>query len=91
MGDEQLDRTLKSVGMSCFVKYYEHADDPALAQRIRDTDRRYSQKSCQTRSSHIRSIVVKHRRGHDALAIIRDSDRVAPETRRKAAELLTQF
>lgn len=81
--------TLNSVGKACFVKYYEHANDPALAQLIRDTDR-YCPTACRTRASGIRRIIVKHRRGNDALAIIKDSNKVDPETRKKAVALLDQ-
>ena len=30
MNDQQLIRTLNSVGKACFVKYYERASDPSL-------------------------------------------------------------
>ena len=87
MNDQQLIRALNSVGKACFVKYYEHADDPALPQRIRDAEP-YTRKSCQSRASHLRSI-IKHGRGKDALAIIANS-KADPETRKRAAALLAQ-
>lgn len=87
MNDQPLTKRLYRVGMECFVKYYEHADDPALAQRIQDADG-YSPASCQTRASGIRSIVVLHGRGKDALAIIANAEKVKPEARKKAEYLL---
>ncbi len=88
MNDQQLIRTLNSVGKACFVKYYEHAGDPALAQRIAEAEP-YTHKSCQTRSSHLRSI-IRYRRGKDALSIIANSRNVEPEARKKAVALLDQ-
>lgn len=88
MNDQQLIRTLNSVGKACFVRYYERADDPALVQRIEETEP-YTHKSCQSRSSHLRSI-IKHGRGKDALAIIANSRNVDATTRTKAAALLAQ-
>ena len=87
MNDLQLTGTLKSIGKACFVKYYEHADDPALHQRIRDAEG-YSPVTCRTRASGIRSI-IKHGRGKDALAITANS-KADTETRKKAAALLAQ-
>ena len=89
MNDQQLIRTLNSVGKACFVRYYERAHDASLAQRIRDADG-YSPVACQTRASGIRSIVIRHGRGKDALSIIANSRNVAPEARKRAAALLAQ-
>ncbi len=88
MNDQQLIRALNSVGKACFVKYYEHADDPALPQRIRDAEG-YSPVACRIRASGIRSIIIRHGRGKDALAIIANS-KADPEARKKAAALLAQ-
>lgn len=88
MDDQQLIRTLNSVGKACFVKYYEHADDPALVQRIEEAEP-YTYKSCQSRSSHLRSI-IRHGRGKDALAIIANADKVKAEARKKADALLAR-
>ena len=89
MNDQQLVRTLNSVGKACFVRYYERAGDPTLHQRIRNADG-YSPVACQTRASGIRSIVVLHGRGKDALSIIANSRNVEPEARKRAAALLAQ-
>ena len=89
MNDQQLIRTLNSVGKECFVKYSERAYDASLPQQIRDADG-YSPVACQTRASGIRSIVVLHGRGEDALEIIANAGKVKPEARKKAAALLVR-
>ena len=90
MNDQQLVRTLNSVGKACFVRYYERAADASLPQRIRDADG-YSPVACQTRASGIRSIVIRHGRGKDALSIIANSRKVDAEARNNAAALLGQL
>ena len=86
MNDQQLIRTLNSVGKACFVRYYEHADAPSLDQRIRDGD---GYETYRQRASGIRSI-IRHGRGEDSLAIIAKSRRVDAETRKKAGDLLAR-
>lgn len=88
MNDLQLTRNLITVGKACFVKYYEHADTPALAQRIEQAEP-YTQKSCRSRASHLCSI-IRHGRGKDALEIIANSGKVDAETRKKASALLAR-
>ena len=86
MDDHALEITLRSMGKACFVKYYEHADDPALADRMKEAEP-YTRKSCQSRASCLRRI-IRHGRGKDALANIANSEKLGMETRRKAAALL---
>ena len=62
--------------------------DASLPQRIRDVD---GYKTYRQRASEIRSIVVKHGRGKDALKIIANSRNVDAATRKKAAALLAQL
>ena len=88
MDDHQLETALRSMGKACFVKYYERADDPALAQRMKEEEP-YTYKSCQSRVSCLRRI-IRHGRDRDALRIIADSGKLDLETRRKAAALLAQ-
>lgn len=87
MDDHQLETTLRSMGKACFVKYYEHADAPALADRMKEAEP-YTRKSCQSHASCLRRI-IRHGRGKDALANIANSEKLGMETRRKAAALLT--
>ena len=86
MDDHALEITLRSMGKACFVKYYEHADDPALADRMKKAEP-YTRKSCQSRASCLRRI-IRHGRGKDALANIANSEKLGMETRRKAAAML---
>lgn len=86
MDNHALEITLRSMGKACFVKYYEHAGDPALADRIKEAEP-YTHKSCQSRASCLRRI-IKHGRDRDALAVIADSGKLDLETRQKAAALL---
>ena len=87
--DQQLEITLRSMGKACFVKYYEHGDDPALAQRIEEAEP-YTRKSCQSRASCIRR-VIRCGRGEDALENIANSGKLDMGTRQRAAALLAQL
>ena len=50
----------------------------------------YTPASCETRASGISNIVVRDKRGKDALAIIANAGKVCAEARKKAAALLAQ-
>ena len=89
MDDQQLEITLWSMGKACFVKYYEHADDPALAQRIEESEP-YTRKSCRKRASCLRR-VIRCGRGEDALENIANSSKLDMGTRQRAAALLAQL
>lgn len=89
MDNRQLEITLRSMGKACFVKYYEHADDPALPERMKAAEP-YTYKSCQSRASCLRR-VIRCGRGEDALENIANSDKVDVETRQKAAALLAKL
>lgn len=86
MNDQQLAQRLKTVGKACFVRYYEHADDPSLPQRIRDAD---GYVTYEIRASGICNI-IRQGRGKDALEIIANSRNVDAETRKRAAALLAR-
>ena len=91
MNDSQLQRNLDSVGKECFVTYYELFNNPLLAnqdiaEKIRQ-DRGYTWKSCQSRTSHARSI-IREGRARDALERISASDRVRDWRIRDKAALL---
>ena len=88
MNAQQLIRTLNSVGKACFVRYYECADDPALAQRIEEAEP-YTRKSCRSRVRRLR-MIIRNGRGEDALAIIAKSRNVDAETRKRADDLLAR-
>ena len=91
MNEQQLLRTLNSVGMRCFVKYFRQFCDPSLsnedvAAQMHEAER-YSPKTCRIRVSSARRI-IRAGRGRDALTIIANS-RADARTRQEAARLLT--
>ena len=91
MNDNQLRRNLTSVGKECLVTYFEQFNNPQLsnqdiAEQIQK-DRGYTWKSCQSRTSHARSI-IREGRARDALENISDSGRVRDQRIRDKAALL---
>ena len=73
MNDHQLQRNLQSVGMACFVKYFDELANPSLPNRtviqiLREREL-YTEKSCQSRVSTARSI-IQAGRAADALLLI---------------------
>lgn len=88
MDDQELETALRKMGKACFVRYYEHADDPALAQRIEEAES-YSYNSCRTRVRHLRNI-IRHGCGRDALENIAKSGKVDAEARTRADDLLAR-
>ena len=89
MDDQQLEITLRTMGKACFVKYYEHADDPALPKRIEEAEP-YTRKSCRKRASCLRRI-IRCGRGKDALENVANSSKLDMATRQRAAALLAQL
>lgn len=90
MDDQQLDRTLRSIGKKCFVTYFCKFDDTSLSIEdvaeilMRETD--YTEKSCRSRTSHARRI-IREGRAKDALMDISASSGVPPEIAAKAKRL----
>ena len=88
MDNQRLIENLHWAGMACFVRYYECADDPALAQRIEEAES-YTRESCRSRVRRLR-MIIRNGRGKDALAIIAKSRNVDAETRKRADDLLAR-
>ena len=91
MNEQQLARTLNSVGMRCFIAWFRQFCDPSLsnedvAAQMQEAER-YSAKACRSRTSGARRI-IQAGRGRDALTKIVDSKADA-WTRQEAARLLT--
>ena len=90
MNDQQLERTLRSVGMECFVNYFGQFCDLSLSNEdvaeilMRDTD--WTEKSCRSRTRGARRI-IREGRTEDALLDISKSSRVSPEIAARAKEL----
>ena len=65
MNDKQFDRTLRSVGMECFVTYFRNFADLSssnadVSDLLKQERRHYTMKSCRSRVSHARAI-IEHR------------------------------
>ena len=91
MNEQELVRTLNSVGMRCFIKYFRQFCDPSLsnedvAAQIEEAER-YSARACRARTSGARRI-IRAGRGRDVLEKIARSKADA-WTRDEAARLLT--
>lgn len=91
MNEQQLIRTLNSVGRRCFITYFRQFCDPSLsneavAAQIEETEG-YSSKACRSRVSGARRIISAGR-GRDALTIIAGS-RADARTRQEASRFLT--
>jgi hypothetical protein len=91
MDDKRLDRNLRSIGMDCFVSYYNlFADEMLSNAEIADIifkERGYTFKACNSRTSHSRAI-IRAGRAKDALEMVTSSSRVSSNITEKAQELL---
>ena len=90
MNDQQLERTLNSIGMECFVAYFREFDDTSLSiedvAEILVRNKGYKEKASPTRVSNARRI-IKAGRAKDALMDISASSGVPPEVAAKAKRL----
>ncbi len=93
MTEEQLARKLQSVGMACFVKYFECFSSETMPrediiEKLK-SENGYTEKSCVSRTGHARSIFQA---GLATVALRKiissDSPRVSESTRAKARGLL---
>ena len=90
MNDEQLDRNLRSIGKECFVTYFREFCDLTLSKEVAaviKSEMDYTDKSCNPRTSHARSI-IKAGRDRDALIIISKSGRVPASVRDEADRII---
>jgi len=91
MNDEQLQRSLQSIGMGCFAKYFEafsdleKADDGLVGALM--TIEGYEESGARTRVSQARRI-VRENRAVDALKIIAESERTESWVLAKAQYLI---
>ena len=73
MTDQQLQRNLQTVGMACFVKYFDEFANPSLPHstvvQILEGREPYTEKSCNSRVGHAR-MIIKAGRANDALLLI---------------------
>ncbi|MCY4582535.1 MAG: hypothetical protein OXE50_07045 [Chloroflexi bacterium] len=91
MNEQELLRTLNSVGMRCFVTWFSQFCDPSLSNEAVAAQvgaaEGYAAKACRSRTSGARRI-IRAGRGRDALTIIAHS-RADAWTRHEASRLLT--
>jgi hypothetical protein len=90
MSDERLKLYLRSMGMSCFVRYYHlWSSDSVDAIETLKTETDYTETSCRTRTAHGRAI-INAGRGHDGLQIVLSSESplITKEIRDAARSLL---
>ena len=96
MNEKQLERNLKSIGQTCFVKYFELFASTTIDKtdkiEILKKETDYTEKSCISRTGHAQS-VIKAGRAYDALnmIIISKSPRVSEKTRGRAEDLLSEL
>ena len=96
MNDEQLSRTLQSVGQACFVRFFGEFSSNTLSredivEKLRaETD--YTEGSCISRTGRARSI-INAGRAEAALNIITSSDspRVSEKTRKDALQWIQKI
>lgn len=90
---KQLERSLRSIGKKCFVKYYELFRDRTwskedLIEHL-TTIEGYQESGCITRISQSRRIFDDNRE-YDALVIVISSNRLSMEVIEKARKLMLQ-
>lgn len=85
MNDKQLKRNINSVGMGCFVKYFDEFSNSNLSkqvmvQKLQDREN-YTESSCATRISKARRI-INTGHAYDALLLIAKAnpDKAGQET-----------
>ena len=90
MNDEQLKRSLQSIGKGCFIKYFQEFSNPRLSKEdmieILMTEEGYEESGSTTRVTQSRRI-INEGRADDALKIIAGSSRLDYQIRKKAEEL----
>ena len=90
-----LERTLQSVGQTCFVQYFELFSSSTITRpeiiEILKKETDFTEKSCASRTSHAQKI-VNSGKAIDALNLVIESKhpRIAESTRNKAKELVVQ-
>ena len=90
MNEEQLQRSLQSIGKECFVKYFEEFSDSSKSNEdlieLLMSNEGYTESGCKTRVSQSRRI-IRSGRARDALRIIAGSGRVPDRVSKRASTL----
>ena len=94
MTPAQLNRSLQSVGMKCFVSYFEEFSDPFLSNgavsEILVEREFYTEKAGRSRTSTARRI-IKEGYARDSLLMVASAKKVEPWVTEKARNLLEAF
>ncbi len=96
MNDEQLSRTLKSVGKTCFIHFFHEFGSPTISRedivnKLR-TETSYTEGSCISRVGHARRIFSAGLASKALKIIISSNSRIiSEETRIRAQQLLKQI
>ncbi len=90
MNNEQLRRSLQSIGMACFVRYFPQFSDEAMSNEnlieLLMRNENYMESGCITRVTQARRIIASGR-AVDALLIVAGSARVPSEVSAAASRL----
>lgn len=91
MDDQKLDRYLKSVGMKCFVTYFEDFSNDELsnneiAEKV-FAENNYTHKACVSRTGHSR-MIIRGGRAKDAIILVTKAAKIDNGTTQKAKALL---
>lgn len=94
MNDQQLDRCLRSIGKTCFVKWFSQFSDLRINNidliDLMMKDEGYTESACRTRVSKSRKI-IREGRTKDALRLIISSGRLSDKVRKQAATIHDSF
>lgn len=94
MSDEQLRRSLQSIGKACFVRYFPQFSDTFLRNEhlveLLMRQENYVKSGCITRVTQARRIIASER-AVDALLIVASSVRVSDEVSKEASRLASNL
>lgn len=94
MNDDQLDRALRSIGKTCFVRFYSDCSNPkqtdeAIAIRIAGS-LKVSYRAALSIRVRLSREIIRAGRGVDALILCSQSNGLSRDIRKQAADLLRQ-
>lgn len=94
MNDEQLKQSLKSMGMKCFVDYFDRFNDKAYSSvalvDLLMREKGYAKSASRTRVHRARRIIAAGR-AVDALQVVAHSTRISGQTAQEASRLASSL
>ncbi|MBI9050391.1 MAG: hypothetical protein JEZ00_13300 [Anaerolineaceae bacterium] len=95
MNQNQVKRAIQSVGMGCFVKYFEEFldDNNSVEDLVKLLKEREHYSEAASRSRRVKNArsIIKNGHAHEVLLDITKSDRLDYETIKKAKELIKKY